>query len=189
MVALQALFFAHNLQSLTNPTETYKNCLKMSFKWNFSEKTNCSRNEQSLFQQNIPKKMKSIYKHTHTSTHLLYFICLTFNTSQTQQNNKNLRRLNLTHIFAFKCVRACIYVSVCVYVCECVVKVIKPQQGRFESESAAITVSAKLCWRLRNLSKHKFSGANTKNKSIGYANCICMDHIYIHKYKYLFTRE
>lgn len=165
-------FFLPTRSNNTN-RNILKNCLKMSFKWDFSEKTNCSRNEQSLFQQNIPKKMKSIYKHTHTSTHLLYFICLTFNTSQTQQNNKNLRRLNLTHIFAFKCVRAYIFVPVCVYVCECVVKVIKPQQGRFESESAAIQ------W-VRNCADGCATWANTNSQAqIQKINRSVMQTVYV----------
>lgn len=121
-----------------------------------------------------------------TCRHTYYMIFVWLLTLCSQRNNKNLRRLNLTHIFAFKHVCVCVALWLCVWWCECVVKVIKPQQGRFESECCN-TVSAKLCWQLRNVSKYKFSDANTKNKSIGYANYIRKLCIYV--YADTITRE
>lgn len=179
-------FFAHNLQSLTKATETYKNCLKMSFKWDFSEKTNCSRNEQSLFQQNIPKKMKSIYKHTHTNAHIYYILFAWLLTLRRHSKIIKICAAWTWHIFSLSSVCECASIYLCV--CECVVKVIKPQQGRFESESAAIQ------W-VRNCADGCATWANTNSQAqIQKINRFVMQTIYvwttyIYMYKYLFTRE
>lgn len=165
----------------------------MSSKWALNEisvkKQIAVEMSKVSFNKTFQKRWNQ-YTNTRIQTHIYYILFAWLLTLRRHSKIIKICAAWTWHIFSLSSVCECasIYlcVSVCVWVCG---KSYKTAAGPLWKWVCCNTVSAKLCWRLRNLSKHKFSGANTKNKSIGYANYIYVWTTYINMYKYLFTRE